>query len=345
MELDIQQSTACLEQFLRICAVPEKALVLMQNNPDPDAIASALSIEAILNKLLKKGCVIGYGGMLGRAENRAMVEELNIDVQRIKSDDLEQFPILILVDTQPRSGNNALHSRRRAQVVIDHHMLPKRGTWEADLADVRPEYGATSTILYEYLMAAKIRPDARLATALHYGIRSDTQELGRETSARDIEVFQRLVAYSDKHKLARIRLAPVPASYFTMLHAGIENTEIAGRTVLTIVPHADHPDIFAEIAELMLRLNTVRTSVCYGICGDTIYLSARAADARGNTAVRMKRVVSRIGTGGGHRSMAGGQIPATTEPAKRLELVRARILEHFADKCPAKKLIENNTTQ
>jgi nanoRNase/pAp phosphatase (c-di-AMP/oligoRNAs hydrolase) len=339
MELDIRRSSDCLEQMLDICEKPGPVLVLMQNNPDPDAIASAMSVEVILHRHLKKGCVIGYAGMLGRAENRAMVEQLKIDVRRVRGEDLADFPILILVDTQPRSGNNALTSKRRAQVVIDHHTPPKRGMWQADLVDVRPEYGATSTILYEYLMAAKIKPDARLATALHYGIRSDTQDLGRAASARDIEVFQQLVALSDKHKLARIRLAPVPDTYFAMLHAGLENTELAGRTVFTFVPEAEHPDIFAEIAELMLRLDSARTSVCYGVCGDTVFLSARAADARGNMATRMKRTVSRIGTGGGHRSMAGGQVPITAEPAKRLELVRARIIEHFANGQPPIKLL------
>ncbi len=328
--LDIERSSANLEKLLAICGRRGRALVLMQNSPDPDAIASAAAIREIASQCLGRRVEIGYGGMLGRAENRAMVEELGIKLRRFEPGELSGFKTICLVDTQPYSGNNVLEASRTADVVIDHHIRPPQAHWSAELCDIRPFYGATSTILYEYMLAARIEPDARLATALYYGIRSDTQELGRETCPADIEAFTALVPLMDRKRMAHIRRAPVPPSYFSMLRCGLSNAEVAGSAIITLVRKAGNPDIFAEVAELMLRLEGMRTSVCYGDCGGTIHLSARALDMRGNVAAKVRRVVRRIGTGGGHYCMAGGQISLPGAPEASLPLVRERILAVFA---------------
>ena len=327
---DVERSALNLRTLLNICARPGKVLVLMQNNPDPDAIASAATVRDLVHEHLKKRVTIGYGGVIGRAENRAMVRELHIDVRHTDQAALARYKTLCLVDTQPRAGNNALYTTRPADIVIDHHIPPKKPLWQARLTDVRPGYGASSTILFEYVQASGMKPSVKLATALYYGVQSDTQELGREASPADIAAFQQLVPLADKAKLARIRRAPVGPEYFEKLRDGLSNAVVAGTTVITLIRDCSNPDMFAEVADMMLRLEGIRTSVCYGPWGDMIFLSARAADARGNTAARMKRVVSRLGTGGGHRSMAGGQIPIIGDIEKRLHAIHCRILKYFA---------------
>jgi nanoRNase/pAp phosphatase (c-di-AMP/oligoRNAs hydrolase) len=327
---DLELSGKNLEQLLQICGRRGRILVLMQNNPDPDAIASAATVRDIVGSKLNKRVTLGYGGVCGRAENRAMLDELRIDARRVTPSDLKRYKTLCLVDTQPRAGNNALFTSRPADIVIDHHMPPKKRLWEADLTDVRTDYGATATILYEYLLCACLKPEPNLATALYYGIESDTIELGRQTSPADLAAFQELVQLADQKKLARIHRAPVPREYFVMLQSGLSNAYLADSAVVTELTNVTNPDMIAEVAELMLRLETARTSVCFGLYERTIFLSVRAADARGNTAERMKRVVNRIGTGGGHRSMAGGQVPVEGDPEGRLALVRERVHEIFA---------------
>jgi nanoRNase/pAp phosphatase (c-di-AMP/oligoRNAs hydrolase) len=328
--LDLEKSTVNVEALLRICGRRGRVLVLMQDNPDPDAIASAMAVRELVRHGLKKHVTIGYGGVLGRAENRAMVHELHVEIRRVEASQMKGFKTLCLVDTQPRAGNNALLRSRPADIVIDHHIPAKGAPWQAKLRDVRPEYGASSTILYEYVTAAGLKPSPALATALFYGIETDTQDLGREASRADIETFQALVPLADARKLARMRRAPVSPEYFAILREGLTNAVVAGRTAITLIRGCKNPDIFAEVAEMILRADGVRSSVCYGPCGDMIHLSARAVDARGNAAYRMKRVVSRLGTGGGHRSMAGGQIPITADVEKRLHLVHSRLLKYFA---------------
>ncbi|MCP4642423.1 MAG: hypothetical protein GY851_18405 [bacterium] len=336
----VDRSAEGVEKLLALCKRRGRILVLMQNNPDPDAIASAASVRELVHERLHKRVTMGYGGVFGRAENRAMVRELHIDVRHVKPEDLSRYRTVCLVDTQPRSGNNALFTTRPADVVIDHHVPPKRALWKATHADIRPHYGATSTILYEYLTAAQIRLKTDLATALYYGIDTDTQELGREASPADIRAFQELLALADKRKLARIRRAPVTPEYFAHLRDSLTNAVIAGRTVITLIRDCDSPDMFAEVAEMMLRLDEVRTSVCYGPSDGIVFLSARAADARGNLAARMKRVVSRLGTGGGHRSMAGGQIPASGDVEKRLHTIHTRLIKVFAGGKPCRPLLQ-----
>jgi nanoRNase/pAp phosphatase (c-di-AMP/oligoRNAs hydrolase) len=328
---DLKRATAGLEAITKACTARGRVLILMQDNPDPDALASATALRELIHVLCHKRAVIGYGGLIGRAENRSMLSVLRIDARRVSSGDLSKYKVLCMVDAQPRSGNNALYTKRPADVVIDHHLSPKKTTYAAGFCDIRPEYGAASTILYEYFCALERKPNSNLATALFYGIRSDTQDLGRETSPADTAAFLELFPLVDRKKLGRIRRAPMAPAYFQRLHDSLGASLVSGRTAISFIPEADTPDLMADVADQLLRLESIRMSVCYGICGDNIYLSARAVDARGNVYTRIKRTVSRIGTGGGHRTMAAGQIPLGDDPGARLTLVRNRILRLFAN--------------
>jgi nanoRNase/pAp phosphatase (c-di-AMP/oligoRNAs hydrolase) len=319
-----------IEEMLRLCARKGRIVILTQDNPDPDGLASAAALRELLRVRLKKRAAIGYGGIAGRAENRAMIEILHIGARRLTETQLARYATICLVDSQPHAGNNLLCQGRTADIVFDHHLLPRRRTWTAAFADIRPNYGATTTILYEYLKTAGVEITTDLATAMFYGIQSDTQDLGREAGPADIRAYQDLFLLADKKKLARIRCAPVSADYFRMLMESLSDCLIAGTTVVSRIRACQDVDAIAEVADRMLRLEGMRTSVCYAACRDTIYISARALDARGNVARRIKRVVEKLGAGGGHATMAGGQVPLEGNVDKRLDLVRDRIFSVFA---------------
>ena len=318
------------EAVLAICARPGRVLVLTQDNPDPDALGSAAALRDLVYARLDKRVVIGYGGFCGRAENVIMLKSLHIDAKRLKPGQLERFKTICLVDTQPRFGNNLLVPSRPPEVVIDHHLPTRSRPWLAEFVDVRTDYGATATILHEYLVASSVKPSADLATAMFYGIQSDTQDLGREAGPADVNAYRDLFLLADKKKLGRIHHAPVPEEYLTMLRDSLGTCVIAGATIMSYIPSCHNPDMIAEVADLLIRVYGMRYAVCYGICGDTIRVSARALDARGNAATRMKHVVARLGKGGGHRTMSGGQIPLDGDAAKRVALVHERILGAFA---------------
>lgn len=329
------QTSALAQTLFDLLRRPGPVLVLMQNNPDPDALASAAALRAIAWQAAKKSVTIGFGGVCGRAENRAMMKILKIDARPMRTEDLAGYETICLVDCQPRAGNNLLPMRRQATVVIDHHLSRKRAPWTAQFADVRPTYGATSTILYEYLRALDVPIDTQLATALFYGIQSDTQDLGREAGDADVDAYQSLFLLADKRRLARIHHAPVPRAYFAVLAQGLAKSVVAGPCVIGLLPTCPNPDTAAEVADLLMRLEGVRMAVCYGVYGDEIVLSARGATPRTNVANRVRRVVKGLGHGGGHLMMAAGRIPleAVADGADRetaLARVRDRILKAFA---------------
>ncbi|MFP4502975.1 MAG: DHH family phosphoesterase [Candidatus Hydrogenedentota bacterium] len=329
-EQTLEHSAKQAARVLEICGRKGRIACVMQDNPDPDALASAYALRDLVWRTLKKRVAICYGGYIGRAENRAMMRVLHIEAQRLTPAQVRKYKTLCIVDGQPRAGNMTLLGDRTPEIVIDHHLIPKRRDWKADMEDLRPEYGATSTILYEYLVARGITLHDNVATALFYGIQSDTQDLGRETTPAGVRAYQELFIEADKRKLARIRRAPVSREYFQMLSDGLSECVVAGPTVISFIHECHNGDMLAEMADLLIRLEGRRTAVCYGVVDNMILLSARAADGRSNAAERMQKVVAQLGQGGGHTTMAGGQIPLNSSPQKRLKTVYERILKAFA---------------
>jgi len=165
-------------------AAGKTILILTHNNPDPDAIAASWALHFLLKTKFKARPRVAYGGIITRAENRAMVRLLKIKMQPLDKVNLHRFEIFALVDTQPGTGNNSLPSRRHASIIIDHHS-PRRASSGAAFTDIRPHYGSSSTILIEYLIEAGLPIRKGLATALYYGLKTDTQDLGRNGTEAD----------------------------------------------------------------------------------------------------------------------------------------------------------------
>lgn len=326
----LRKMTRRLEIVLRICSRKGPILVLMQDNPDPDALASAAAFRDLIHARLKRHVTIAYGGMCGRSENRAMMRLLRIDARHMTVSELGQFKTICLVDAQPYSGNNILAGWTPPHIVIDHHLPSRQRMWSAEFTDVRPDYGATSTIMREYLLAAGVKISPNLATAMFYGIQSDTQELGRESAPPDIEAYRALFLDADKKKLAQIRRAPVPISYFTMLAEGLNNCTLAGSAVISFIPTCRNSDMVAEIADMLIRLEGCDCAACYGLCGDRIYISLRVMRVKSNAAKLITQIVHNMGVGGGHRRMAGGQIPVTGDVPQTLARLHARLLKVLA---------------
>jgi len=328
-----------LRALLHACDRRGRTVILLQDHPDPDALACAAVLREILYARLGKRCAIGYGGMCGRAENRAMIDVLKIPARHMSREEAARFDIVCLVDAQPGFGNNIVPAGRRVDVVIDHHLAPKRCQWHAAYADIRPQYGAATTILYEYLLAAALPIGRNLATAMFYGVQSDTQDLGRESGPADVRAYQELFFRADKRKLARIQRAPLPKDYFRMFADSLQTCEVAGTAIVSFIPHCLNRDMIAEVSDRLLRLTGITAAVCYGVCDGRVYLSARTTSPRGNAAGRMQKILRGIGDGGGHLTMAGGQAALDEHGERRLALIRTRIFDAFAPHHTPKPLL------
>lgn len=319
-----------LAQLKEILTGKKTMLVGMQDFPDPDALASAAAMRELGHKFSDMQCTVTSGGIVGRAENRALTKYLNLSYRPFREIDTSRYDVIVLVDTQAGTGNNALPRHILPHIVIDHHAIRKT-TRSSAFTDIRKNYGATCTIMYEYLVAAGIEIDPRLATALVYGIRSDTHELGRESSREDIAAFLALYPLANKRMLSEIRFSDTPRSYFRMLGMALANATSHGHSIISCAGKIDIPDIIGEIADLTLRDENTRWSLCYGYFDNRILLSLRTSDADGNAGAVMSKIVKGKGTGGGHTAMAGGQIPmdklSSSDEKKIGDLIKNRFLK------------------
>jgi nanoRNase/pAp phosphatase (c-di-AMP/oligoRNAs hydrolase) len=304
-------------------------LVLTHDNPDPDALASAAVLARILRGRFKRRVTIAYGGIIGRAENREMVRQLRLSLSHLRHLNWKHYRHVALVDTQPRTGNNQLPAERPADLVIDHHPLRKT-TLGALHYDVRPAYGATATIVGEYLLASGLPIDQASATALIYAIRSETLDFRRESPGPDKAIFDALVPHADKARLARIQYPRLPLSYFRTLHQALENLETVDSLIVCHLGEVEQPDIIPEIADLLLRMAGKTWSLCSGVFGDRVFLSIRTTNPRADAGSLMRRLLRRRGKGGGHGMTAGGWVPVAKAPGQTPRLLQRQLAELLA---------------
>jgi nanoRNase/pAp phosphatase (c-di-AMP/oligoRNAs hydrolase) len=280
--------------------------ILLQPDPDPDGIASGYALRMLLGRKRPTAPLISFGEVK-RPENRAMIEALGIDVRTVTPADLEEFDGLALVDVQPTVfGENPPARVRSVDAVIDHH--PERSGYDTVVRDIRSSYGSTSTIFTEYIRAAGVEMNARLATALVYGIKSDTQLLGRETSRADIAAFAFLHAYHSPALLRRIERPALPTDGLRALGRALSRTEVEeGVHLLVLGPVGE--EMIPQVADLGLQAEGAEWSIAAGVVGSDLVFSVRNVGYVRAAGDVVRRVVEGLGVGGGHRSMAKGIIP------------------------------------
>jgi len=306
-----------------------RPLLQLQHNPDPDALASAFALRHAWKRFLRIDPVIAFTGTVGRAENRAMMRYLKIHIVPAFDVNYRQHDLVVTVDTQPGAGTCRLPDGVAVGAVIDHHpRLPR--LVEPVLSIQDEHYGATSTLVGEMLIANGIVIPQRVATALVYGIQTDTADLARNVNPVDERVFATLYPLADLKLLGRIQRARVPESYFRALEAGLSRAEVHEVAVSTQLGEVDHPDLVAEVADLLFRLEGMDWSLVTGAHARVLYVSLRCIEREGLDAGAVARSLAHLapkGSGGGHESLAAAQIPIP--PGDTPEKLHAAVLERF----------------
>jgi nanoRNase/pAp phosphatase (c-di-AMP/oligoRNAs hydrolase) len=303
-----------------------RVLILMHDNPDPDSLASSWGLQYLLKELAGRESTLAYSGIIGRAENRAMVKHLGIHLCPLSAINWDDYSDVAMVDTQPLTGNNSLPEGRNPTMVIDHHPL-RPATRKVPYYEVRPDYNVTASIIIEFVIASRLEISLRLATAFFYAIKSETEGLGREVGAVEARLQHYLYPKIDQKLLARIENARVPREYFKVIHSALEQSQIFGDVVIALVENVSNPDIIAEVADLLMRLEKARWSFCFGTFNGDILVSARTADRHNDAGQLMRKAFSDWGTAGGHEMMAGAKIPVKPSSLARKRQV-IRILIH-----------------
>lgn len=320
--------TANLVELDRVVAGQKKLLVIVHNNPDPDALASAFALSYIVQS--RHGIVsdIAYGGLVSRPENMAMVRELKITLKKITRIRIENYDLVAMVDTQPGAGNNLLPSTVHCHIVIDHH--PLRRTTHADFLLVRPELGTTATILIEWLSESGLSIPSDLATALAYAIRSETLDLGRETSKRDVKAYLTVFPKISIRKFARIAHPKLPRSYFIVLANTLQRTLCFRNLMCAHLGQVPAPEIVAEMADLLLQHKHMSWSLCSGRYKHYLLISIRSSNPRAEAGKIIQQLVPNPNNAGGHGMFAGGKIDLDGLDGEQINGLEKQISRDFA---------------
>jgi nanoRNase/pAp phosphatase (c-di-AMP/oligoRNAs hydrolase) len=305
-----------------------RALVLPHDNPDPDSIAAAWALATLLHQRVGIKADMAYGGIVGRSENSAMVRQLRIPISPMSEIRLEDYDLFALCDTQQGVKNHALPEDIVADIVVDHHPV-REAHVHNPFADLGGVYGATSTMLTEYLRAAHLEPTAELATALYYGIKADTRDLERQTGNPDVDCYLWLFPRIQRDLLSRIEHPELPLRYFRLYHAAIEKARLYSTAVITDLGEIYSPDMVAEVSERLSFLEGAKWSLAFGSFRSQLYVSLRVRDRRMNAGRLIRETCADFGgSAGGHGSMAGARLPLAGTRAQRAGF-RQKVVRRF----------------
>jgi nanoRNase/pAp phosphatase (c-di-AMP/oligoRNAs hydrolase) len=332
------------ERLLATLAPFPRVVLVSHVNPDPDALASMLGLKALLDHAQPgKSVVMTMDGMIARAENREMVERIPVPLTPVGLVKFDAQTAVVMVDSQPHTGRRASEAAVPT-VVIDHHETGGDLTGVV-FRDIRPNLGATSTIVTGYLLERHIALSPRLATALLYGIESETTGYPRESSSLDDGALVWLFPRADKDLLARIRNPKLPQSHFATVQSALANAFLYQDVVVSWCGTVTQPDIIAEMADFFVRFDQVNWALSAGLFEGMMKLSVRVSLLGGHSGEVLREVVDGLGTAGGHDKRAGGAIPLPDVRPETLEsiltTVRHRLLTRLGiDEQKGHRLLE-----
>ncbi len=296
------------DRLLEVLSRYEKVLVATHDNPDPDAVASGWSVWTLISKCLGKPVRLVGGGFISRAENRHMVRLLEPPIELLSELACEPDTAVVLVDCQ-RVHQSSLLCEDAANLVavIDHHESSGRGKRPA-FWDVRPRVAASSSIAASYLWEQKIEPNDRLATALLFAMRTETRGAETHYSRLDRQILTWITRLADPSRLAEIESAPLPLHYYADLVLALQNTFLYDDAAFCLLPRANGPEIVGEVADLLIRCNTIGRVLCAAAFSGDLLASFRTERENDDASVLARKTLAGLGRGGGHRHRAGGKI-------------------------------------
>ncbi len=284
------------EQFSR------KDHVLIVINADPDAIASAMAVSRLLWRRILN-VTISHVNTISRPDNLAMIRLLGVTLLPFTDLDSELYNKIVIVDSQP--NHNEFMAQLTPDVIIDHH--PETNV-KAPFLDIRPNYGATATILTEYLRAARITPSVKLATGLFHAIKTDTDAFKRQTLIEDVRAFQYLFRYVNIDLARKIEQADLRLDFLKYFKTALETKRLRKGRVFVHLGPVVNPDVCVIIADFFMRIVSVTWSIVAGTCDKKLIVIFRNDGIRKNAGKVAKESFGQFGSAGGHKNMARAEI-------------------------------------
>jgi nanoRNase/pAp phosphatase (c-di-AMP/oligoRNAs hydrolase) len=326
--MDQTLSKEKLAKLRAIVKESDHVAILLQDDPDPDALSSAIALRALLGRNKLTTPIFAFTPVT-RPENRTMIHLLGIDVAPADTKALQQFDKIAMVDVEPPYFGDRVP---RADIVIDHHPGYETGT--APFEDIRVNYGATATIMTEYLVGAGEGMSERLATALLYGIRTDTLALSRRITEADLEAFTHLYPLANYTLLKQIDRPELPLSFARILSRALRRLLVRDGLIMIDLGRVERDDLIVQMADFCLQFESVEWVAVSGRLDGNLIIAVRNHGlGRANAGEVVKRLFDDIGSAGGHRNMAKAVVPLAAwrkrERITRDAMIEARLRELF----------------
>jgi len=305
--------------------------IIVHNNPDPDAISSGMALKEIANSVGVKAEIL-YKGNIGHHENKAFVNLLDVEIDQSKDFKASDYKKIAMIECSIPCVNNLLPQGTEVSIVIDHHQANIEEV-KAEYVDIRPNIGATATIMTKYLQVLEIPVKTELATALLYGIKVDTNDFKRNTDPEDFMAAAYLFPIANHDILNRVESPSKSTESIDILGEAIKNRKIKGSYLISNVGTIHDRDALAQAADYLLTLEGITTTLIFGLGEDTIYISGRSRDDRVNIGKVMADAFG-VDKAGGHAMLAGAQIPlgvfsGTKDKVTLLKLADEAVVKRF----------------
>lgn len=309
------------ERFLEALAGAREVVVLTHDNPDPDGIASGWGICVLIDNALRVPTRLAAGGVITRAENRALVDTLKPPLQTVGKWVPPEGAAFVVVDTVSPPRFAGLSGNEPLAAVIDHHGGETGGSrkFSFRFRDIRPGVLATSSMVCGYLREQTIEPSPALATALTYGIHADARGYGIRFSRVDRTALSWLSKFSDPERLHQIENATLSKDYFEDLVLALQSCFTYGEVALCFLPKATGAEVVGEIADLVIRCDGIHRVLCAALLGERMVFSSRTTKQGGNAASLLGKTLQDESSGswGGHEHRAGGYLEVSqADPGK-----------------------------
>jgi nanoRNase/pAp phosphatase (c-di-AMP/oligoRNAs hydrolase) len=303
----------------------ERHVIVLQDYPDPDAIASGWAHRLIAARYDIE-CVLMYAGRISHQQNLALVNLLAVPLARYTEEtDLEQFRGSVFVDNQ---GTTSGLTQRLAEagvpplIIVDHHELQE--VVEPEFADIR-RVAACATIYVDYIRAGllalnKERSEhVRLATALMHAIQTETNGFVR-AHREEFEAASLLSNYVDPALLTEIMSQSRSKVVMEIVRRALENREIRENYVISGIGYvrSEDRDAIPQAADFLLTEENVHTALVYGLvasddANESVVGSLRTVKATIDPDELLKSAFGKNQTGqyfgGGKRAAGGFEIP------------------------------------
>ncbi len=310
MDQPFSKSVSYTEKCKRLLdvVIPDDTLAILIN-ADPDAMASALALKRLFWRRVKKMLIYRINA-IKRADNLALIKLLKIDQKYIRKLDSSEITKWAIVDSQPH--HNEKFSKYEFDIIIDHHPVGPGSVGQ--FVDIKEDYGATSTMMAEYLRAAKIKPSPRLSTALFYGIKTDTDNFARQSTPHDINAFRYLYQFVNINIIKKIESSEITKKTLPNFRAAIDKLTFLKDKAFIHMGRVNDPDVLVIIADFFLKMAEATWCIVSGIYGQKLIIIFRNAGFRLDAGKTAHELFGHWGSAGGHKGAARAEIPIHEVP-------------------------------